>query len=108
MSNFANLTNCFKHMGLEDQKKQPNYHELQMEYPVLDLPPVKGFVTPLLKPPSFSRHREKPDPSEYHLPLSGTEFFVRLPLTNKILSKLPNRVFAALMKLLASPGRSLL
>ncbi|GAB7324070.1 hypothetical protein MBLNU13_g07462t1 [Cladosporium sp. NU13] len=78
MSNFADLANCFKHMGLEDQKKQPNYHELQIEYPVLDLPPVEGSVTPLLKPPSTSRYREKPDPSEYHLPLSGTEFFFQV------------------------------
>jgi hypothetical protein len=62
----------------------------------------------MLKPPSFSGYREKPDASEYHLPLSGTDFIVRLPLTNKMPSTPPNKVFATLMQLLATPGRSLL
>lgn len=107
MSNFADLNNSSQHIGFEE-KKQANYHELQIEYPVLDLLPVEGSVTPLLKPPSFSGYREKPDPSEYHLPLSGTDFIVRLPLTVEMPSKALNRVFTTLMRLLAAPGRSLL
>ena len=108
MANFANLTNSFQHMGFEEKKQINNYHELQIEYPVLDLLPVKESVTPLLKPPSFSGYREKPDPSQYHLPLSGTDFIVRLPLTDEMPSTAPNQVFTTLMKLLAAPGRSLL
>lgn len=108
MSSFANLTNSFKHMGLEEQKKQLNYHELQIEYPVLDLLPAEESVTPLLKPPSFSGYREKPDPSEYHLPITGTDFIIRLPLSDEMPSMPPNVVFATLINLIKGPGRSLL
>jgi hypothetical protein len=108
MSSFTNLTNSFKHMGLEEQKKQLSYHELRIEYPVLDLLPAEESVTPLLKPPSFNGYREKPDPSEYHLPISGTDFIIRLPLSDEMASMPPNVVFATLMNLLKAPGRSLL
>ena len=107
MANFANSIDSFQYMDFEE-RKQANYHELQIEYPVLDLLPIEGSVTPLLKPPSFSGYREKPDPSEYHLPLSGTDFIVRLPLTNEMPSTAANPVFTTLMRLLAAPGRSLL
>jgi hypothetical protein len=106
MSNFANLTNGFQHMDLEE--KQADYHDLQIEYPVLDLLPVEESVTPLLKPPAYSGYREKPDPSEYHLPLSGTDFIIRLPLATKMPSTRLNEVFNTLITLLAIPGRSLL
>lgn len=108
MSSFVNLTNSFKQMGLEEQKKQPNYHELQIEYPVLDLLPAEESVTPLLKPPSFSGYREKPDPSEYHLPITGSDFIIRLPLSDETPSIPPNVVFATLINLIEAPGRSLL
>lgn len=109
MANFTNLTNNIQHMDFEEDKKQTNnYHELQIEYPVLDLLPIEGSVTPLLKSPSFSGYREKPNPSEYRLPLSGTDFIVRLPLTNEMPSMVLNRVFTTFMRLLAAPGRSLL
>jgi hypothetical protein len=60
MSSFTNLTNSFKHMGLEEQKKQLSYHELRIEYPVLDLLPAEESVTPLLSPrPSTAIERSQ-------------------------------------------------
>ena len=109
MSDFANFTDSFQHMGFEEKKKkQANYHELQIEYPVLDLLPVEESVTPLLKKPSFNGYREKPDPSDHHLPLSGTDFIVRLPLITEMPSTPTDKVFTILMTLLLDPGRSLL
>ena len=106
MSNFASLINTFQHMGFEET--QANYHELQIEYPVLDLLPAEDSVTPLPKPPAYIGYREKPDPSAYHLPLSSTDFIIRLPLANEVPSDFSPYVFVALRKLLATPGRSLL
>jgi hypothetical protein len=106
MSDFANLTDSFQQMGFEE--KQADYHDLQIEYPILDLLPVEETVTPLLKPPAFSGYREKPHRSEYHLPLSGTDFIIRLSLQSKMLLTPLNEVFTTLLTLLAAPGRSLL
>lgn len=109
MSSLANLANSLQSMGLSEKKI--DYHELQIEYPVLDLLPVDEHVTPFLRPPTYSGFREKPNPEEYHLPLSGTDFTVRLPLTNEPSShsslKLDD-VFAVLASLPKAQGRSVL
>lgn len=106
MSNYAALTNSFQHMGLAEQ--QINYHELQLEYPVLDLLPVEEVITPLLRPPAYSGYREKPDTSAYHLPISGTDFLIRLSITNEKPLMFSNKLFSKLTELLTAPGRSLL
>lgn len=106
MSNLTHLANSFQYMDLE--KKKPQYHELQIEYPVLDLLPAEESVTPYLLPPSFSGYRENPDPSGYHLPLSGIDFIARLPLTTDMPTPLQDEFFATLTTILCSPGRSLL
>jgi hypothetical protein len=126
MTTIASLTDGLQDMYLQDMdlgeqqssdeqqdigEQQTGYHELQIEYPVLDLLPVDKPVTPCLRPPAHSGYREEPDPETYHLPLSGTDFKIRLATSE---ADLPppyldsDNVFVLLPNLVAVPGRSLL
>jgi hypothetical protein len=126
MTTIASLTDGLQDMYLQDMdlgeqqssdeqqdigEQQTGYHELQIEYPVLDLLPVDKPVTPCLRPPAHSGYREEPDPETYHLPLSGTDFKIRLTTSE---ADLPppyldsDNVFVLLPNLVAVPGRSLL
>jgi hypothetical protein len=125
-NHLASLTDSLQDMYLQDMdlgeqqgseeqqnfgEQQLGYHTLQIEYPVLDLLPVDKPLTPCLRPPAHSGYREKPHPAKYHLPLSGTDFTIRLPTSD---ADLPppyldsEDVFVSLPNLAVVPGRSLL
>lgn len=90
------------------------YHDFKVEYPVLDLLPSDRPVTPTLDEAAWPGFREKPDPRKYNLPLSGTDFAVRLPLENASLMSDPpvvlegDHFFSTVVRLLTFPGNSVL
>lgn len=63
---------------LIQQKAQLDYHELRLEYPVLDLLPAQDAnIIHLRKPQDSGFHRHPPNPSDFQW---DTDFNVRLPL----------------------------
>lgn len=76
MSNLAALTKSSKYVGIDNTPT--NYHELRIEYPILDLLPPEQNVRPSLSQPTDMSFREKPDASRFHLPLTGTNFVAHL------------------------------
>lgn len=110
MSNLANLASSLQHMGL--QQKDIDYHELKIEYPVLDLLPEDTPVEATLVTPACTGFRERPESSKYLLDLSGSDYIIRVPLTRDgPLPLMPSElhgVFATLVRLLTVHGRSLL
>lgn len=109
MASPIDLSTSLQRMGLA--QRELNYHELKIEYPVLDLLPADNTATPTLAPPAHRGFREKPDSSKYHLNLSGTDYIVRLPLESgsSPLQLVPLErpsVFTTLIGLLVTPGRS--
>lgn len=109
MSNLAALTNSFQQVGIDNTPT--NYHELRIEYPVLDLLPPEQNVRPFLSQPTNMWFREKPDGSKFHLPLTGTDFVAHLATGDRRAS-IPDvglKPFsAALARLADAPGQSLL
>ena len=108
MSNHVNLADYFQNLGLQENRL--DYHELTIEYPVLDLILPEEDTSPCLRPPQNIQFREQPDDSKYHLPLTGTDFKVRIPLTSTSTSPLsnPGLISAAIRTLSSSLGHSLL
>lgn len=108
MSNHNNLANYFQNLGLQEDRL--DYHELTIEYPVLDLILPEEDTSPCLRPPQNIEFREQPDGSKYHLPLTGTDFKVRIPLKSASRSPLSNLgiISAAIQTLSSAPGHSLL
>lgn len=103
------LANCFQSLG--PQENRLDYHELTVEYPVLELILPEAGISPCLRPPQNIEFREQPDASKYHLPQTGTDFIVRLPLAYaqpNLFSSNPASISTAIQSLSASPGHSIL
>jgi hypothetical protein len=121
MANLASLTDSLNDMYLQDMnleeqqrsgEQQIDFHELKMEYPVLDLLPVDEPVTPFLRPPAYTGYREEPNAGSYHLPLFGNDFIIRRPCSSDQTASLPyldpHNLFDSLERLVDAPGRTLL
>lgn len=98
--------------GADPEGKKIDHHELRIEYPARGLMPEGPSLRPKLRPPVYSRFRDKPDWAKFHLSLSDTNFIIRLPLKNVPTEsvsplELPS-LFAALMSITNCPGQSTL
>lgn len=110
MSNHIDLADCFQSLGFHEDRL--DYHELTIEYPVLDLILPEADISPCLRPPQNIEFREQPDASKYHLPLTGTDFKLHIPLNQTLLPAPSNcdltPISLAMHSLYSTPGRSLL
>jgi len=108
MSDPTNLADCFQNLGLQEDRLE--YHELTIDYPVLDLILPEEDTSPCLRPPKNIKSRERPDASKYHQSLTGTDFKIRIPLEPTLSSPVSDLAWVsiAIQKLLSTPGRSLL
>lgn len=118
MPNLTDLEQRLQDLEVRDsrhdllQESELDYHELRLEYPVLDLLPTEETVIPHLRRPKYGDFCKKPDLSEYHWDVSGTDFAIRMPLrpfSSICFSPLQfSTVLSAMARLRDRPGRSLL
>ena len=108
MSN--DLANCFQSLGL--QGNRADYHELAIEYPVLELVLPEAGTSACLRPPQNIEFREEPDASKYHIPQTGTDYIIRLPLASATkpspFASKPASISTAIQNLSSGPGHSIL
>jgi hypothetical protein len=108
MSN--DLANCFQSLGL--QGNLADYHELVIEYPVLELVLPEAGTSACLRPPQNIEFREEPDASRYHIPQTGTDYIIRLPLGSATkpspFASNPASISTAIQNLSSGPGHSIL
>lgn len=108
MSNPTDLAHSFRSLGLRENRLR--YHELTLDYPVLDFIPSGAGNTPCLRPPLNIESREQPDASRYHLHLTGTNFMIRIPVTYDSSPPPSNlaQISIAIQALHSTPGNSIL
>jgi hypothetical protein len=109
MSDPTDLANYLQSLGLQENRL--DYHELTVEYPVLELILPEAGISPCLRPPQNIEFREQPDESKYHLPQTGMDFTIRLPLAYaqpNLFSSNPASISTAIQSLSTSPGHSIL
>jgi hypothetical protein len=103
----ADLADCFQSLGLQEDRL--DYHELTIEYPVLELILPEAGTSPCLRPPQNIEFREQPDASKYHFPLTDTDFTLRIPVASA--TPQPSNlasISAAIQSLSSTPGQSIL
>jgi hypothetical protein len=109
MSNPFDLANSFQNLGL--QENRVDYHELAIEYPVLELILPEAGTSPCIRPPQNIEFREQPDALKYNFPQTGTDYIIRLPLASARPHLFPSNaasISTAIQNLSTSPGHSIL